>query len=161
MLELLNPYAAQIVAAGLTAVIALIGYWLQPRVKLRWGLSHGYMHRVNIPAPTQPAQQDGPQTDQVGPPQPRVLFIHTASHLIVNAGRATATQVEVTFNYPPTSFEIWPQRQFQVTPNPNGRFVVRFDTLSPKERLSLNVLTLDQDTPNLLSQVLRSNGKGN
>jgi hypothetical protein len=151
MLELLHQYAPQIVAATLTAVIALVGYWLQPRVKLRWGLSHGYDHRVIVPAPPQPPQHQGQPAQQVGPPQPQIIFIHTASHLIVNDGRATATQVEVTFNFVPASLEIWPQRQFQTAPNPNGRFVVRFDSLSPKERLTVNVLTADRDAPDLLS----------
>jgi hypothetical protein len=123
----------------------LIGYWLQPRVKLRYGVSHGYAHRVLVPAPQPPNRR------RQARPQQQVVSINTASHLIMNDGRATATQVEVTFNYTPTSFEVWPQRQYTLATNPNGRFIVRFDSLSPKERFSANLLMTEADTPNLLS----------
>jgi hypothetical protein len=136
MWELLQPYSTQLVAAALAGILTLTAYLLQPRVKLVWGLSHGYAHAVNVQSP---GGQNTP------------LLVHTATHLIANLGRKTATQVEVTFNYPPGSFEVWPQRQFSVSNNPNGRFVVHFDSLAPKERLSLNLLVVGVDAPPLLS----------
>ncbi|KZM48273.1 hypothetical protein [Labrenzia sp. OB1] len=136
-MELLGQYGAQLVAFGLAVLLALAKYFFQPKVKLVWGRSHGFLHNVTL--------------EKVVDDQNDYILIGTSYHLLSNAGRKAATDVEVTFNYIPKNFEVWPQRQYETSVNPNGRFIVCFGGIAPKEQVSLNVLTFTNEAPAILS----------
>ncbi|WP_422037611.1 hypothetical protein [Roseibium sp.] len=140
-MELFGQYGAQFVSFGLAIVLAIAQYFLQPKVKLVWGLTHGFMHKVTL--------------EQTSEEEADHIAICTNYHLLSNNGRGVATDVEVTFNYIPKNFEVWPQRQFETSVNPNGRFIVKFGSIAPREQISLNVLMLHGETPSILS--VRSN----
>ncbi|MBG6203071.1 hypothetical protein IWQ48_004228 [Labrenzia sp. EL_13] len=140
-MEFFGQYGAQFVSFGLAIVLAIARYFLQPKVKLVWGLSHGFMHRVTL------ENTSDEEVDHIP--------ICTNYHLLSNNGRGVATDVEVTFNYIPKNLEVWPERQFETSVNPNGRFIVKFGSIAPQEQVSLNVLMLHGEAPNILS--VRSN----
>jgi len=136
-MDFFGQYGAQLVAAGLAILIAVAKWLLQARVKLVWGLSHSFIHNVDLEKRTEEEFEH--------------VLVGTSYHLLSNTGRKAATDVEVTFNWVPKNFEVWPQRQFQQGVNPNGRFIVKFDSISPKEQLSLNMLTFSDRVPEILS----------
>lgn len=133
-----NGYSAQLVSFGLSLFTAVIFWISRARPKILWGIQHGFSHSL---PPTK--NEDG----SIVPP----VLIHTTAILFTNWGRAVAANLEVTFNYRPNGLSVWPQRQFSVSDNPNGRTVVKFDGLSPRETLTINIVTIGTSTPSVLS----------
>ncbi len=138
MLQFVQNYAPQLVAAGLTLILGVIQWLFKPIVKLQWGLSHGFIHSLH------------PINREQEPPLP-AISVHTTSYIMINQGKKTAHNVVSTFNYQPASIEIWPQRDFETSVNPNGKYIIKFDTLAPKEQFSINLITIDRHAPDLLN----------
>ena len=135
MYDFVIAYDTELVSAILAAAIMFAGWLMRPRARLVWGLSHGFAHAV-------------PLTDTNGH---RDVIIYTASHVISNSSRSTAHNVEVTLNYKPLTCELWPQRAFTTENNPNGRFLIKMDSFSPKEYVTINMLCHNQECPDLLN----------
>jgi hypothetical protein len=131
-------YSVQFVSFGLTLLAALIFWVVQGRAKVRWGIQHGFAHKV----PNREPQQNGGQTN---------TMVYTSAILFTNVGRLAAKGVEVTLNFEPDSLSLWPQRHYTKDSNPDNRLIVRFDNLAPKETLTLNLLTIGTAVPNVLS----------
>lgn len=147
LLENFKPYDAQIVSFILTLLTAIVFWIAQARVKLRWGFQHGFSHRID-PAPR---NEKGEDNSDSGPENMQPIMVRTASFWIANEGRRTASNVEITFNYRPDNFSIWPQRNYETVPNPEGRLIFKFASVSPKEAFTINLITIGSDVPDLLS----------
>jgi len=130
-------YDQQIVAFGLSLLTLLIAAISQARVRLRWGTSHGFVHSVQ----TQP--QEGQESN--------CQYICTESHIIANWGNKTAHKVDVTLNFPPLSCEVWPQRYYTKLVNPENKLIIRFDYLNPMSSVTLNVINVGLEGPQILS----------
>ena len=48
--------------------------------------------------------------------------VHTVTHLLGNAGKETATRVELVFNWKPLCMNIWPSRHFEAHAENDGRY---------------------------------------
>lgn len=132
-------YNTQFVSFGFTILAAIIFWLFQGRAKIRWGVQHGFTHRV---------------TNEVGQGEQKQVhntLVNNSAILFSNAGRIPAKKVEVTINFVPDSVAIWPQRQYSRHVNPDGRLIVSFDSFAPREHLTLNLLTIGGASPDVLS----------
>ena len=64
-----------------------------------------------------------------------------------NVGRASVENIEVILASPPNHFDIWPQRNFTRTQNPNGNLIITVDSLSRGEYFTLSMFNITLDTP--------------
>jgi hypothetical protein len=123
------------VAVVLTALIAGILRILR-KGRLVWSISHQHTFVVPVPA-LQP--------------------VYTRDVWVQNTGRGSVTDVEVVLNYPPQDYEIWPQREFQVTRNPGGRLVIKVASLGAREFFTIVMLSVGAELP-LVTNVRSSDG---
>jgi hypothetical protein len=167
----LDPYLSEplqrsVIPALVTAAIALIGRWLSPRSRMKWGVSHGFVFGVPqvaaapppgaapTPAPPPgaaptPAPPPGAAPTPAPPPgaaptpapPPGIAQYHTRTVFVQNVGRATAELVEVHFNYTPEHMQIWPTLNYESATNAENRFTVMVANLGPREYFTLELLS--------------------
>ncbi len=109
-------------------------------VKLLKGTRHAHSFLVNQPLLN-------PQGQVVQPNQ----LAHTASVVLHNKGRATATNVELVFNYSPMCINFWPLRSYTEKVLADGRHVYKFDSLAPDEYVGVELLSINKDLPGLFN----------
>jgi hypothetical protein len=132
MIAYLNSlsYPTQSFLLGLLATLII---WLcKPRTKLLWSKTHGYCHSVGT----------GDNTN---------LLVYNDYYIVQNCGRKCADKVEVVFNYKPQTISIWPQRDYRETTNREGRYILSFDNLAPREFININLLQANTTPPDLLN----------
>jgi hypothetical protein len=61
-----------------------------------------------------------------------------------------ATNVQVVFNWRPQNFEVWPQRPYDMSVAPDGRFTLIFANVAPKEQFQIELLTA-HNSPDVLN----------
>lgn len=76
--------------------------------------------------------------------------VNTKSYIIVNEGREAAKKLELIFNYKNMYLNVWPVRQYTESYDPNGRYVITFDYIAPKENFKCEVLSINAQVPELL-----------
>lgn len=131
---------AVLVSAVITILIGIVGRTLQPRAKLLWSQIHGFLFLVPVSDPTQPH-----------------VNYHTSSHMITNAGRETAKDIELILNFQPEHFEISPPLSYRGDLNPDDRFIIHLDMLGARDFFSLHMIG-SLPLPSLL-RVRCSNGR--
>jgi hypothetical protein len=156
-MKFIELFQRELVSLGFALLSAFMLWLFRSRPRLQWGMTHGYAFNIRPapppPLPVQPPAQDGQQLPQPVPaPQtaPQPFLIHAVTLVLANRGRSAATNVEVTFNWRPDNFEIWPARPFDHVTNPDGRFTLRFANLAPREQFQIEILT-PYNMPNVLN----------
>lgn len=140
MVTTLQPYTKEIVTVLSALAIWALNYFVKPRAKLVRGVRHAFTFLV-----------DAPLRNEAGEiVQPHQL-VNTASITLINAGRDTANGVEVTFNYVPQYYNIWPQRHFESDQTPDGRFTIKFNSMAPKEFINFELLAVERGLPGITS----------
>jgi hypothetical protein len=77
--------------------------------------------------------------------------VNTASVSVLNSGRVTATEVEITFNWKPQYFNVWPSRSYAEKLAPDGRFSVLLDNLAPREVFGFELLAINRQLPEMVN----------
>lgn len=108
------------------------------KTKLQVALPHQFTFLVQEPL----IDGDG---NQVKPNQ----TVQTNSFIIRNAGKVSATKLELVFNWKPMCLNLWPVRHYEEQIEPDNRYVLIFDSLAPGEVLGVEVLSVNADLPNL------------
>lgn len=121
----------EVIAVIVAALLSLVGGILirifTPRGKLAWGVSHQHaFYLQHLQPPT---------------------LVYTKELWIQNVGRASVENIEVILASPPNHFDIWPQRNFTRTQNPNGNLIITVDSLSRGEYFTLSMFNITLDTP--------------
>ncbi len=114
--------------------------WFRVRAKLQLAAPHRFTFLVQEPL----RNEDG---DVISPNQ----TVHTASHVLTNAGRETATKVELVFNWRPLSINIWPSRHHEDETEQDGRYVMIFESLAPGEQIGFELLSVKSDLPSFIN----------
>jgi hypothetical protein len=125
--EFFRTYSKETFSAAVVLVVWLLNYFVRPRARLIRGVRHASTHIINEPI-------RDPQGNVIRPNFP----VRTASITIVNSGRDTAHNVEVTFNWRPQYFHVWPFRNFTVETAPDNRFTIKLASMAPKSSLTLS-----------------------
>ena len=118
----------------LTSFVTLLIYVFRPKVKLIWGSKSDFKHIMRPKA-------DGQQQ----------IVVHTAHYFLQNVGRLPAKQVELVLNFSCDEISIWPQRQYSVSKNNEGRQIVAIDFIASKEAVDVFLLNIGNDLPALMN----------
>ncbi|MGA9602538.1 MAG: hypothetical protein WBQ82_00320 [Methyloceanibacter sp.] len=137
-----NEVAAVIIAALIAGATGLFR-----RGRLGWSISHQH----NFLVPIQPPQGAAKLA------QPALQTVYTRDIWVQNVGRGSITNIELVLNYPPQHYEIWPQREFQVVMNPDGRMVIKVASLGAREFFTVVMLSVAHELP-LVTNVRSSDG---
>jgi hypothetical protein len=113
-------------------VIALLTTWIlflfRTRVELVWSSPHSWNFLITPPPPPE------------GEPPAPAFNVYTAAIFVQNRGRIPATDIELTFNWQPPNFNVWPLRPYETHRSPDGRFTIRLPNLAPKENFQVEML---------------------
>lgn len=139
-MDVLREYGKEIAALLVPVVTWLLNRLNSRSVKLLRGTRHAFTFIVD-----QPLLND--KGEVVAPTQ----LAHTASVVLHNKGRATATNVEIVFNYPPMCINFWPQRSYTKSDLFDGRRAYKFDSLAPDEFLGFELLGVNANLPALVT----------
>jgi hypothetical protein len=81
--------------------------------------------------------------DETGKPVLSRAIVRTKSLFFKNVGREAAVDVEIVFNWRPPHFNMWPQRHYEVSINPENRFVIQIKNLAAKEFIGVETLSVN------------------
>ena len=121
MATLIQQFQLQLISAAVTLLAALIKYLLRPKSRLIYSSPHAFTFLLK--------GEDGTSFN-----------VSTSSIWVTNAGREPANEVEVTFNYPPQFFNVWPARNFEQIKAPDDRYTLKFANIAPKEFFQIELL---------------------
>lgn len=138
LLSSVAPYSKEIGALVIALVVAVFTRAIQPRAKLIHSLRHQFHYLLQEPIRDQEGQIVSP-TQNV-----RIMSMST-----FNAGRSTATKVELVFNWKPQFFNVWPLRHYEEREHPDRRFSIVLDSLAPKESFGIELLAVNRELPDL------------
>jgi len=147
MRDIYTHFQTEIISLGFALLLALIKFLFRAKAKLVWGTPYGFTFLVQAPAATTAPEDTG--TPQVPVAVPPASNIQTASIIVQNLGSQPATEVEVTFNWKPNIYNIWPSRTFDVHTSPDQRFTLKFPNLAPGELFQIELIS-----PGHLPQVM-------
>jgi hypothetical protein len=70
---------------------------------------------------------------------------------VLNTGRNPAANVNITFNWKPQHYSLWPSRHHKVDTAPDGRFTIMAGTLPPKDFIVVDLLSVNTELPEITS----------
>lgn len=138
-------YFIQIYGKEIVALLVPLFTWALSRcsgsgVKLQRGIRHSHTFLVNQPL-----------VDGQGVQLMSTQTANTASVVVLNRGRATATNVEFVFNFSPMCINFWPLRSYVDHVQADGRHVYIFPSLAPNEMIGFELLSVNQSLPALVN----------
>ena len=147
-MRFLELFQKELVSLGFALLTALLLWLFRARVRLLWGLTHGFAFMIR-PTPPRPAAQGAaaqlPASSAQGAaaqlPASQPFLVLSTSLVLANDGRVPATNVEVVFNCRPENFEVWPARPYQTVTGADGHFTLQFASVAPKEQFQIELLT--------------------
>jgi hypothetical protein len=137
-MSLLETYGKEIFAVIVAAVPWLLDRF-KGKVRLQYSQSHSHNFLVQQPL----FNPDGEVIREVQTANTRSFIVH-------NAGRETSTKVEIVFNWKPIC-NIWPLRHHTEHVMADNRYAIVFDSLSPRESISLHILAVNGELPMLMT----------
>lgn len=148
MIELIKNHPTEFVSLIVPVITALIGWLLRAKAKVVWSV-----HNLRAFTATENVADESGQT------RPVHNIVHAASVFLRNGGRASATSIEIVFNWKPRHLSLWPQRDYTEATNPDGRYIIKLPSLGPSEFFGIDVLTVNADMPAVL-EVRSAEGRG-
>lgn len=142
----------KIISVVVTILIAYFGRQRRPRVEAF--LVHVAAHPVPYDQPNQQAVQGQTLPQQQGVP----AYFQVNSHTLIvrNLGAEPARNVHISHSVLPVSINVWPTRAYQKNAfQPAGGELV-FETLSPKEQVTIAYLYYPPLTYSDINTVVRS-----
>jgi hypothetical protein len=139
-MEFIQTYAKELFSLLVPLITWYLNSKFRARAKLQLAIPHSFTFIVNEPL----HNQDG---EIVTPNQ----TVHTASHVLTNSGKETATRVELVFNWKPLCINIWPLRHYTEYTEADNRYVMIFDSLAPNEQIGFELLSINNDLPRLIN----------
>ncbi|WP_041463910.1 hypothetical protein [Pelodictyon luteolum] len=139
-MSVLETYGKELVALLVPIFTWVFNVFFKAKAKLQVAQPHQFTFLVQQPL----INSEG---KQVSPAQ----TVRTNSFIIRNAGRDSATKLELVFNWKPMCINLWPIRHYEEHIEPDRRYVLIFDSLAPGEALGVEVLTVNEDLPNLVT----------
>ncbi len=139
-MNLLETYGKEVVALLVPLVTWSLNMFFRSKAHLNVATPHSFTFLVQQPL----IDREG---KQILPTQ----TVHTNSFIVYNSGREAATKLELVFNWKPMCLNIWRSRHFEEHVEPDGRYVLIFQSLSPNETLGCEILSVNSDLPNLIT----------
>lgn len=73
----------------------------------------------------------------------------TANYSITNAGRATATNIEISFNWKPEHYEVFPHIDFTNLIREDGRMILKIPRINKGQLINIAVINAGNEHPDL------------
>lgn len=139
-MEFFRTYAKELIALLVPVITGIINWLFRSSVRLIYSTPHGFTFLVQQPL-----------IDPQGTVIKQTQTVHTRSYFFQNGGRGTAHHVEIVFNWKPPFMNIWPSRHYEEKTEVDSRYVLFFDSLAPRENFGLELLSINQDLPDLIT----------
>lgn len=138
-MELISTYGKEIVSLLVPFLTWFLNVGARAKAKLIWTSPHSFVFLVQEPI-----------RDAEGNVLQATQRVCTASIRVINTGRATANKLELVFNWKPQHTNLWPVRHYEQKADQDGRHILIFENLSPKEEIGLEIMSVNADLPALL-----------
>jgi hypothetical protein len=122
-------FQKEIISIAISLGTTGLMYLFRSRTELIWSSPHRWNFLITPPPPPE-GQEQAPRFNA-----------YTVSIFVQNSGTLPATQVELTFNWEPPNWNLWPLRSYTKDTAPDGRFTLKFDNFAPKESLQIELLS--------------------
>ena len=139
-MDFFKTYAREMLSVALTYIAWFLNTRLQPKARLVQGIRHASNMLINEPT-----------LDADGKVIASTKLVKMATVSFVNTGRLPAMNVQVTFNWRPHHFNIWPNRHYTEQTAPDNRFTLLLGTLPPKDSIVVDMLAVAADLPLITS----------
>ncbi|EMS8795999.1 hypothetical protein ACLQUA_004531 [Enterobacter ludwigii] len=139
-MEFLKLYGKEIFSVAAALLTWTLNTYFKARVRLAYGELHNFTFLV-------PEPLRNPEGEVIRPQQ----LVHTRSVTLLNEGREVANKIEVIFNYQPRYLNIWPVRKFTEFKETDGRYIIEFESLAPKDSVMFEALSINGDLPDILA----------
>lgn len=133
MIAFLAEHIDHVISLVVTLIGVLLTRVAQARVRLIWSERHKISEVVQLPR-----EHD---EDQI-----RHIIIQAKTFLFQNEGRATATNIEITFYFEPMHYSVYPRRPYNTDVGREGSFTLKFSSLAPSEAMFVDVLASGRPT---------------
>lgn len=135
-----EAYGKEIVSLVVPIIIWMLNFIFKDKAKLLFATPHQFTFLVQEPLyDTQGTLVSSTQT------------VRTSSYVINNAGKQSASKIEVVFNWKPMCLNLWPVRHYEEHVESDDRYVLIFDSLAPAEVIGIEVLSVNSELPLLLT----------
>ncbi len=135
-----ETYGKEIISLLVPILAWILDAFFKTKAKLQVALPHQFTYLVQQPLIDS-------KEKVISPTQ----TVKTNSYIIKNDGRESAEKVELVFNWKPMCLNLWPVRHYEEHIEPDKRHVLIFDSLAAKEVLYIEVLSVNEDLPNLVT----------
>jgi len=139
-MNIVSQYGKEIFAIVVPVFTFLMNKYLKSNAKISFGQLHNFSYLINEPL-------RNPDGEVLRAKQ----LVHTHSYVFMNEGRESASSVEIVFNFKPMYLNIWPSRHYELKEDGEDRYIMVFDYLAPKESIRCEVLSINNDLPEILS----------
>lgn len=139
-MEFIKTYGKEIISILVPILTWALNKYGKSKVNLLVSQPHRFTFLVQDPT----TQADGTIANVT-------KSVHTISYLIQNASNETANKVELVFNWQPQYYNIWSPREHHTKLLDDGRYMLTFESLSPKELFQCELLNVNADLPNLVT----------
>jgi len=140
IIDIIHEYAKELFALLIPFITWMLNNIYKAKAKLHLANPHHFSFLIQEP-------RIDTEGNQISPTQ----GANTSSYLLTNVGRETATNVEVVFNWKPLCINIWPSRHFSEHTEEDKRYVMVFESLAPNEHIGFELLTVNDQLPNLVN----------
>lgn len=138
-MDLISTYGKEIVSLLVPFITWFLNTGLKGKAKLTWTNPHSFTFLVQEPI----YDAEG---NIIKPSQ----TVYTSSIKVINSGRETANKVELVFNWKPQCLNLWPVRHYEQKTDQDGRHIMIFDNMSPKEEIGLEIMSVNAALPALI-----------
>lgn len=128
-MAIIETYGKGIVSVAVALVTWVLNEFFRGRAKLQVASPHEFTFLV-----PQPLKDENGNV--VSPTQ----TVHTKSFIVRNAGRESVSKVELVFNWKPMCLNVWPTRHYETHDEPDGRQVLIFGSLAPRELVGIEIM---------------------
>lgn len=139
-MEIIQQYGKEIFAILVPFATWALNYFFKSKAKLKVANPHTFSYLIREPL-----------LNQEGEVLQETQIAHTKSFLIKNAGRESATKIEIVLNWKPQYFNLWPSRHHTAHTEDDGRFYLIFESLSPNETIGVELLSVNRELPAILN----------
>ena len=139
-MNFVESYGKELIALAVPLIGWALNTYFKARAKLILANPHTFTFLVQQPL----LDASG---IQVSPTQ----AVHTRSLMVWNAGKESASKIEWVFNWKPLCINVWPSRHYTEYTETDNRFVMIFDSLAPNEYVGCEILSLNQQLPDLIT----------
>lgn len=129
-------------AQAWSLAVVLFGALVSRLFRLRARLTYSFGHSWDMLV-------DQPLIDAEGKELSKTQIARTASITVRNTGLLAAKAVEVTFNWRPMIFNVWPARSHSEATHSFDRYSLKFDSLAPGEQVTIEIMSINRLLPEI------------